>query len=190
MAEPTDSTATTDSAALTSGLGAQLAIHVGRLLDNCRRSVVDLTVDELNHQPGPTAHSIGFDIWHVVRTADNVLFFVFDRDQPVWLRGGYQERFALPKVAQGTGMTDEEARALRFPEPAAFVAYIDEVKTAALAKLEGMSLDELSQVTKLNPWGERTKGEHVLQVLVAHGNGHVGRCSMARALLGKDDLGI
>jgi len=171
-------------------LQEQLAIHVERLLQNCRRSIEDLTVEQLNHLPSPHANSIGFDIWHVVRTADNVMFFVFDREQPVWLREGYEEKFGLPKVAQGTGMTDEEARALRFPEPAEFCAYIDAAQEAILAKLRGMSDAELAEVTKLNPWGERTKAEHVLQVLVAHGNGHVGRCSLARALLGKDDLGI
>ena len=53
-----------------------------------------------------------------------------------------------------------------------------------------MSDDELAEVTKVNPWGDRSKAEHILQVLIAHGNGHIGRCSLARALLGKDDLGI
>jgi hypothetical protein len=182
----TDSTDTTQGVSLSE----QLALHVARLLDNCRRSVEDLTIEELNHQPGPTAHSIGFDIWHVVRTADNVVFFVFDREQPVWLRGNFEERFGLPKVAQGTGMTDEEARALRFPEPAEFCEYIDATKDAVVTKLRGMTPEQLAEVTKVNPWGERTKAEHVLQVLIAHGNGHVGRCSMARALLGKHDLGI
>lgn len=171
-------------------LPEQLALHVGRLLDNCRRSVEDLTLDELNHQPGPTSHSIGFDIWHVVRTADNVMFFVFDREQPVWLREGFEQRFGLPKVAQGTGMSDEEARALRFPEPAEFCEYIDAVNTAVVEKLRAMSPTDLAEVTKVNPWGERSKAEHVLQVLVAHGNGHLGRTSLARALMGKHDLGI
>lgn len=171
-------------------LAGQLALHVDRLIENCRRSIEDLTVEELNHQPSERAHSIGFDIWHVVRTVDNVVFFVFDRAQPIWLRGGFVDRFGLPKVAQGTGMTDEEARALRFPEPPAFVEYVEAVREAATDRLRAMSEDELTETTKLNPWGERSKAEHVLQVLVAHGNGHVGRCSLARALLGKDDLGI
>lgn len=168
----------------------QLALHVGRLLDNCRRSIEDLSAEQLNHLPSERANSIGFDIWHTVRTADNVLFFVFDRTPPVWLRDGYEQKFGLPKVAQGTGMTDEEARSLKFPEAAAFCEYVDAVKEASVAKIQGMSDAELAEVTKLNPWGERSKAEHILQVLIAHGNGHVGRCSMARALLGKDDLGI
>ena len=171
-------------------LAAQLALHLDRLLENCRRSVEDLTLEELNRQPSERAHSIGFDVWHVVRTVDNVVFFVFDRERPVWLRDGYVERFGLPKVAQGTGMTDEEARALRFPEPAEFIEYIEAVREAAVSRIGAMTADELAAVTTVNPWGERSKAEHSLQVLIAHGNGHIGRCSLARALLGKDDLGI
>ncbi|MCA9847434.1 MAG: DinB family protein [Dehalococcoidia bacterium] len=175
---------------MTIDLAEQLGLHLDRLLENCRRSVEDLTADELNHQPSERAHSIGFDIWHVVRTVDNIVFFVFDRQKPVWLTGGFDERFGLPRVAQGTGMTDEEARALRFPEPSAFVGYIDAVRAASVERVRSMSDDELAEVTKVNPWGDRSKAEHILQVLIAHGNGHIGRCSLARALLGKDDLGI
>ncbi len=171
-------------------LSEQIALHLDRLLANCRLSVEDLTIEQLNHQPSERAHSIGFDIWHVVRTVDNVVFFVFDRERPVWLRDGYVERFGLPKVAQGTGMTDEEARALRFPEPSEFAEYIDVVREAAVARIRAIGSDGLAEVTTVNPWGERSKAEHCLQVLIAHGNGHIGRCSLARALLGKDDLGI
>ena len=171
-------------------LGEQLALHLDRLLENCGRSIEDLTVAQLNHRPSGEANSIGFDIWHVVRTVDNVLFFVFDREQPVWLQGGWVDRFGLPKVAQGTGMADADAHALRFPEPAEFAGYIAAVRVAAVAKLRGMDHETLAEVVMLNPWGERPKSEHILQVLIAHGNGHIGRCSLARTLLGKDDLGI
>jgi hypothetical protein len=171
-------------------VSTQLSLHVGRLLDNCVRAVVDLTPEELNHQPSDRAHSIGWDIWHVVRTADNVLFFVFDREQPVWLRDRFDARFDLPKVAQGTGMTDEEARALRFPPPADFAAYIEAVRDAVLPRLAAMTPEYLDTPVMLRPWGEQPRLEHILQVILSHGNGHLGRCSLARALLGKDDLGI
>lgn len=177
-------------ALVANALGETLAWQVARLLAGCRRSVEDLTLEELNRQPSDRVHSIGWDIWHAVRTVDNVIFFVFDRERPVWLRDGWDERFGLPRVSQGTGMSDEEARALRFPEPDAFCAYIDAVRDEASAKLRAMTAEELAEVTVLNPYGERTKAAHVLQVLIAHGNGHLGRASFARSLMGKDDLGI
>ncbi|MGE3960246.1 MAG: DinB family protein [Dehalococcoidia bacterium] len=184
------SDASAASASSPADLAALIALQLDRLLENCRRSVEDLTLEQLNHQPSERAHSIGFDIWHVVRTVDTVVFFVFHREKPVWLTAGFMDRWGLPKIAQGTGMTDEEARALRFPEPTEFVEYIEAVRVAAVARVRAMTRGELDEITKLNPWGDRTKADHMLQVLVAHGNGHVGRCSLARALLGKDDLGI
>lgn len=169
---------------------AQLALHVDRLLGNCLRSIEDLTQAELNHRPGDEVNSIGFDIWHVVRTIDNVIFFVFDREQPIWLRDGFDERFGLPRVAQGTGMAQDESHALEFPEPSAFREYVEAVRAAVMPKIAAMSVEELSETTELRPWGDRPKMEHIGQVLIAHGNGHLGRTSMARSLIGKDDLGI
>lgn len=169
---------------------AQLALHVERLLNNCVRSIEDLTQDELNHRPSEQVNSIGFDIWHVARTIDNVVFFVFDREQPVWLREGFDERFGLPRVAQGTGMEQEESHGLIFPEPSEFRRYLEAVRSAVVEKIEEMSVEQLSETTELRPWGERSKMEHIAQVLIAHGNGHLGRASMARSLLGKHDLGI
>lgn len=169
---------------------AQLALHVDRLLGNCIRSIEDLNQEELNHRPSDQVNSIGFDIWHVVRTIDNVMFFVFDREQPVWLRDGFDERFGLPRVAQGTGMEQSDSHELVFPAPTEFREYIETVRGAVVPKIEGMSVERLSETTELRPWGERSKMEHIGQVLIAHGNGHLGRASMARSLLGKHDLGI
>ncbi len=169
---------------------SQLALLVDRLLGNCLRSIEDLAKEELNHRPSEQVNSIGFDIWHTVRTIDNVIFFVFDREQPVWLRDGFHERFGLPKVAQGTGMDRSDSHQLVFPEPAEFREYIDAVRSAVIPRIEGMSVEQLAETVELRPWGERPKMEHIGQVLIAHGNGHIGRASMARSLLGNDDLGI
>lgn len=170
---------------------ALLAHHVERMLNNCRQAIEDLTVAELNYLPAQErANSIGWDIWHVARTADNVVFFVFDREQPVWLRDGYDQRFGLPRVAQGTGMAGEEARGLRFPPAAELIEYLEAVKDAVVAKVGAMSDAELAETVLLRPWGERTKADHIMQTLVAHGADHFGRVILARALMGKDIFGF
>ena len=168
--------------------GAYLSLLVGRLLDNCCKSLIDLTHEQIHFRAAPTANSIGFEMWHVARTVDNVIFFAFDREHPVWLRDGYQERFALPKTVQGTGMTPQEAYAMRFPEPGALAGYIDAVKIAALPRLEAATQGYLDTVSPIRPWGERSRAEHLWQVLVAHGNGHLGSVTMARAILGHPDV--
>jgi hypothetical protein len=171
-----------------SATAQHLAIIVGRMLGHCAQSLTDLTHEQIHFRASPISNSIAFEMWHIARTVDNLLFFAFDREQPVWLRDGYEARFGLPKVAQGTGMTPEEAYALRFPEPAALVGYIEAVKAAGVPRLAAMTPEYLATVSPIRPWGERARAEHLWQVLVAHGNGHLGSVTMARALLGKPDV--
>ena len=171
-------------------IAATYALLLDRVLENCVRSIEDLSVDELNHLPHAEANSIGFDVWHVARTIDNVLYFVFDREQPIWLRDGYHDRFALPKVAQGTGMSTEDARALRFPDPAVFITYLAALREACVPRVAAMTDAYLAETVLLKPWGEQSRLEHIGQVLVAHGNSHLGKASLARTLLGHDDLGF
>ena len=169
---------------------AQFSDFVDRLLRDCVRAVQDLDMQEINHRPVPQTNSIGFDIWHAVRTVDNVVLFVFERERPVWLSEGFDERFGLPRVAQGTGMPPEEAHRLRFPDAAGLVDYIEAVRGAVVPKVAAMTPEYLAEPTLLKPWGDLPRMEHVNQVILAHGNGHLGRVSLARTLLGKDDLGI
>ncbi len=174
----------------TSANAATYALLLDRVFENCIRSIEDLSVDELNHLPHAQANSIGFDIWHVARTIDNVLFFVFDRETPLWLREGYNDRFALPKVAQGTGMSTEDARSLRFPDPALFLDYVRALRDASVPRVAAMTDEYLAEAVLLKPWGECSRSEHIGQVLIAHGNSHLGKASLARTLLGHEDLGF
>lgn len=174
----------------TSTVAATCALLLDRVLENCVRSIEDLSTDEMNHLPHAQANSIGFDIWHVARTIDNVLWFVFDRETPLWLQQGYHERWVLPKVAQGTGMSADEARALRFPEPATFLEYVRALREACVPRVAAMTDAYLAETVLLKPWGEQSRLEHIGQVLIAHGNSHLGKASLARTLLGHEDLGF
>ena len=64
-----------------------------------------LTDDELHFRAHENCNSIGFEAWHVFRTAGDIVHFVFEREQPVWLQQGLHEQWELPKVAQDTGWT-------------------------------------------------------------------------------------
>ncbi len=169
---------------------ATSALLLDRIMENCERSIQDLSVEELNHVPHERANSIGFDIWHIARTIDNVVFFVFDRETPIWLRDGYDQRFALPKVAQGTGMGTEDAQTLRFPDPAVFLEYVRVLREACVPRVAAMTDEYLAEVVLLKPWGDQPRMQHIGQVLIAHGNSHLGKASLARTLLGHDDLGF
>ncbi len=167
---------------------AMYATHLERVFEIAVRAVDDLTPDDLNRPEYPTGNSIGWDVWHIVRTLDNVVFFVFDRERPIWLTAGYDTKFGLPRVAQGTGMPTDEAQALRFPEAPVFLEYVRAAQTGVVERVRGMSEEYLSEATLIRPWGEVSRTQHLLQLLV-HANGHLGQASMARALIGHESLG-
>ncbi len=171
-----------------SATAALYAQYVDRAFSNAVRTVEDLSLAEMNRLVHPGGNSIAWDVWHLVRTMDNIVFFVFERDQPVWLTGEFDTRFGLPRVAQGTGMPTEEAQALQFPEASVFLEYVNAARTACVERVRGMSDEYLATPTLLRPWGEVPRTQHLLQMLV-HANGHLGQGSIARALIGHESLG-
>src|SRR5712692_4479226 len=132
-------------------LAAQYSHLVGRVLMYSKMAVDGLTVEQLRDTHGGRANSIGFDVWHVVRTTDNIIHFVFEREQPVWLTGGFYERWGLPKVDQGTGMNVDDAYALPFPEPEEFKQYIRAVEAAVVSRIAAMSDEYLATVQFIRP---------------------------------------
>lgn len=169
-------------------VAAQQARLVERVLAFCERVVEGLTVEQLCDTRGERTSSIGFDVWHVARTADNIIHFAFERERPVWLTGGYDEAWGLPRVEQGTNMTAAAAYALRFPAAAELARYAGAVREAIVPRIAGMSGEYLAGIVFIRPWGEVPRMEAIGHGLIGHGNGHLGRASYARTLLGKDGL--
>ena len=153
-------------------------------------AIEGLTPDELHFRAHEETNSIGFNAWHVLRTADNIVHFVLFREQPLWRQQGLDEAWGLPRNAQGTEMTPEEAHALRFPEAGLLAQYGRAVAAAIVPRIEGMSDEFLAETTRLQPWGEVTKLRAVGRSILAHGHDHLGQIDLARTLLGKPSLGF
>ena len=164
---------------------SQMAALVDRLLQYSIAGIDGLSVEQLCDTQGARTNSIGWDVWHVVRTVDNIVHFVFEREQPVWLRDSFDERWELPRVDQGTN----DAYSLRFPEPAEFNRYTLAVRDAVVPRIRAMSNDYLGTVQTIRPWGDVPRVEAMGHGLVGHGNGHLGRVSYERTLLGLKGLG-
>ncbi len=167
-----------------------LALFSARALDGLVRAIEDLSREELHSRASARSNSIGWEAWHVFRSADNLLHFVFHREQPLWLVQGLDQAWGLPRVEQGTGMAPEVAHSLVFPEPSALAGYGRDVRAAVIPRIEAMSDDELQLRSLVRPWGEVTRQEAIGQVLISHGNGHLGQISTARELLGRNGAGI
>lgn len=167
----------------------QLGVLVGKALNYSVRAVDGLTVEQLCDTHGGVTNSVGWDVWHVVRTIDNMIHFVFEREQPVWLQHAFHERWDLPRVDQGTGQDPGDAYSMRFPDATEFKTYIVAVADAVVPRIKAMDEAYLSTVLAIRPWGEIPRIEAIAYGLIMHGNGHLGRASMARTLWGLPGLG-
>jgi uncharacterized damage-inducible protein DinB len=171
-------------------LQSYLARYTRALLTGTANALRDLAQEDLQFRPGGDSNSLGFEAWHIARTADNLVHFAFERQQPVWLQQGLDQAWGLPKVDQGTGMAPETAYALRFPEPAKLAGYAEAVRDAIVPRIEAMTDEYLATKITIRPNGEMPRADIIGQVIINHGNNHLGMISTARSLLGKPGLGF
>ena len=155
------------------------------------KAVEEMSADQLNFRAQDGGISAFFSLWHYVRTEDNVVNFVVQRRNTVWLEGGYDERFGLPRTAQGTGMSDEEALAIRIDDPAGFQQYQRGVWAATDEFLAGLSDEALFDgVVTVKPIGEMSLWSAIHGLGLYHGYRHVGEIEHARGLQGLGGLSI
>lgn len=148
-------------------------------------AIENLTEDEMHFRLHPTSNSIAWDAWHIFRTVDSLVHFVFERDQPVWLQQHLDEKWNLPRVGQGTSMPPEEAWAMRFPPGDQLAKYGLDAWAAVKPRIEAMEDDYLQVIhTDGHPWGDRTR-LFILGKIVSHSAKHLGYLAGAVGVLGR-----
>jgi hypothetical protein len=149
------------------------------------KAISDLTLDQMHFRPNGQGNHIGFIAWHYVRTEDNIVQFVFQHRKPtVWLEGGYDQKFGLPRTAQGTGMPTDEAARMRLPSVEQWMAYQRAVWQATDAWLDSVTEEDLMRVVRIMPFGEITVMTAVRIPIVNHGFMHLGQAQHLRTLQG------
>lgn len=149
------------------------------------RCLSDLTLDQIHYRQGNRGNHIAFIAWHYVRTEDNLVQFVFQNRKPtVWLEGGYDQKFGLPRTAQGTGMPPEEAYNLRLPSIEEWMTYQGAVWQATSHWLDTATEAELQRQVRILPFGEIPILTAWRIPILNHGFMHLGQVQHLRALQG------
>jgi len=150
------------------------------------QAMKDLTPEQMHFvPPGTTANHIGFTIWHYVRTEDNIVQFILqDRKPTMWVAGNYHEKWGLEKVAQGTGMTLEQAQSMRLPAIDQWMEYQRSVWKATDDYLGSVDDASLDRTVKVMPFGEIPAHRALSMPLLTHGHGHLGEICVLRVLQG------
>lgn len=143
-----------------------------------------LSTEQVNFLPAGKTVSIGFNAWHIARTQDNITNFVFKRQNPIWIEGGYFERMALPKVDQGTGMGLDDARGVHISDLGLLREYSAAVSKDCLEFVKTVPLTTLEEVQMIKPLGEMAKWQVFRQVVMTHGFMHLGEVNAIKGQLG------
>lgn len=163
---------------------------IGALHEGYDGALSDLSEEQFYFRPSDRTNHIAFTAWHWVRTEDNIVQFALQREQTVWLADQLDERWGLPRIAQGTGMSHDEAGAMRLPSVGDFLDYARKVWASTDRYVENVTMEELSRVTKISPFGEIPVLQALGQTVLSHGNQHLGEIWLIRELQGLKGLGF
>jgi hypothetical protein len=154
----------------------------------------DLTPEQWHAIPAgnPAANHIAFEMWHYVRTEDNIVRFILQNRRPtVWMEGHWAERLGLPPVAQGTGMPPADAQALRINDLGAFGQYVKDVYAATEEWFANPDESTFDATVTVKPLGEMPAIRALGQVSMTHGFTHFGEIELIRTLMGlKPAIGV
>ena len=154
----------------------------------------DLTPEQWHAIPGGAAgaNHIAFEVWHYVRTEDNIVRFILQNRRPtVWMEGKWADRLGLPPVTQGTGMTAADAQALRIADFGAFEEYKRAVYASTDEYLANPDASTFDTPVTVKPLGEMPAIRALGQVCVTHGFTHLGEIELIRTLHGlKPAIGV
>jgi hypothetical protein len=152
-------------------------------------SIADLTDEQLHWRANDRGCPIAFALWHYYRTEDNIIQFVLQRKSTVWLDNRLDEKFGLHRTAQGTGMSLEEAQAVRLTPKADFQKYMDDVAAATQALLATLTDEALAEKTTVKPLGEMPLSSAIGMMCLTHGFTHLGEIQHLRGLQGLKGMG-
>jgi hypothetical protein len=104
-----------------------LDIYV-RLFEEVEIVLKDLSIEDLNYQPGSQSNSIGWLVWHTIRSQDRMNADLFGEEQ-LWVREKWYARFNRNPDSKDTGVghTAEQAAVFRAPETRVYLAYYQAV---------------------------------------------------------------
>ena len=147
------------------------------------RVTVDLDDKQINHVPAGGHQNLAFCLWHYVRTEDNAIQFVIQRKPTVWIAGGWAEKFGLDAKSQGTGFTDDEARAFRIHGFADFRTYMLDVFRHTEEFVKSLSVEEGDRKIVVKPLGEMSIMNAISGLCMTHGYRHLGEIEFAKGLV-------
>jgi len=147
-------------------------------------AVRGLTDAQLHFRPLGVGNHIAFIIWHYSRTEDIMMNVFLQSNKPIWNVEGWDQKFEMDARSQGTGMTPEQAAAIRIKDLPEFLKYTENVFRASEAYLETLREEALDEVREFPVIGKRSIRQVIGGIVLHHGASHLGEVWYAKGLQG------
>lgn len=183
---------------MSNALAALLASRLARNHAQLLKVTEELSDEQLGLQPGPTAPSIRFHLWHISRWSDRHQAFLFEltdeagtkdsEGRELWELEGLPARWGLPAGNLGEGQTgmgldDDASASLPLPGKNALLDYARRALTLveqAVEKLDERMLEERCT----DPHGHPNVVADVVISHLMHVNRHLGMIEALRGVQG------
>jgi hypothetical protein len=156
-----------------------------RQAQELEKVVVGLTEDDLNYQPAPDCNSIGWLVWHVIRSVDRNMSEVAGKQQ-LWIEDKWHVRFYRDPDPNETGYghTPEQAKSFKSPGAGVILDY----QKAIMTRVEDYINKQLTETDLAREYSSPTfRRTSVVESVIArqffHGMHHVGQAGYVRGLL-------
>lgn len=156
------------------------------------KAAEELTAEQFAWSAGPSLHSVAYQLWHCARW-DDVFAAHFHKDfgrdpiSQVWERESLADRWSfvagtMGRRDAGTGLSDEAAEKIRFPDQKDVVAYARQAFAYAEEAVELMPEERLLDVAVDDRDGDSNL-DNVL-IYLEHLSRHLGMIESIRGLQG------
>jgi hypothetical protein len=163
----------------------QFALDIyARRFKELEEAVTGLTPEQLNYMPAPESNSIGWLIWHAIRSQDRANADLFGENQ-LWVSAGWHKKFNRPPDQKDTGYghTPEQVKAFGAPDAQTLVDYARAVyeRTKDYVNTR-LSESDLEREVKSPTLGTTATVEHRL-IMTINDLQHIGQAGYVRGLL-------
>jgi hypothetical protein len=148
----------------------------------------DLTREQLCWRPSPQVNSIGFLVWHILRTWDGYNALLYNQEE-IYEEEGWAQRFGFDTTGRGvegsgmgTGFTPDDV-AIIDPKPELLLEYMDVLFKQTRTYLSGASEESLAEPFRVPWWPNEVPVARVNSHIIGHSYFHLGEAQYARGLM-------
>jgi uncharacterized damage-inducible protein DinB len=149
------------------------------------KAVTGLSEDDLNRQPAPDNNSIGWLVWHVIRSLDRNLSPLMGEEQ-LWIKEKWHARFGRePDPGEtGFGHTVEQAKSFKSPEAKVIMDYHQAIFSRFMAYVNGgLNEKDLAREVIIPTLKITRTVEQIIVAELWHTAHHVGQAGYIRGLI-------